>query len=103
MKQVSAAVLLEKLAQEEPVYLLELRPEHFSANALAGSRPLSLAALQAGDVPDIAKTAPVYLICERGAVSELAGLYLEAAGFSEVYSVTGGLRAYRALQTKDLP
>ncbi len=97
MRQVAVATLLE-LAVEE-VFLFHLRSAGGgAADALPGSRPLSLEALQAGELPDIPKDVPVYLVCERGAVSELAGLYLEAAGFSEVYSVTGGLKAYRAWQ-----
>lgn len=32
------------------------------------------------------------LICERGLISELAGLYLEAEGYTEVYHLEGGLR-----------
>ena len=98
MKQVSVTTLLAEL-DESPFYLFDLRSaDEVFADALPGSRPLSLTALQAGEVPDVSKDAPIYLVCERGAVSELAGLYLEAAGFSEVYSLSGGLRAYRALQ-----
>lgn len=99
MKQVTVSTLLADLALEEPVHLFDLRlGEDVAADALPDARPLSLAALQAGEVPEVPKGETIYLICERGAVSELAGLYLEAAGFSEVYSVTGGMKAYRALQ-----
>jgi len=35
------------------------------------------------------------LVCERGVTSELAGLYLEAAGYELVYNLEGGLRKLR--------
>ena len=56
--------------------------------------PLNLGALQAGVVPELAHDTPVYLICERGQVSELAGLYLEATGFTQVYHLAGGTKAW---------
>jgi|FLYL01.1.fsa_nt_gi rhodanese-related sulfurtransferase len=59
---------------------------------LAGAVRLTLADVQAGRLPDIDPSTPVYLVCEYGAMSELVGLYLEAAGFGEVRHVTGGLR-----------
>ena len=64
-------------------------------DGLPGTRVLSLEEVQAGSLPDVPKEEPVYLICERGQVSELAGLYLEAAGFGEVYNVAGGMGAWR--------
>ena len=56
--------------------------------------PLNLDALQAGVVPELTRDTPVYLICERGQISELAGLYLEAAGFTQVYHLAGGTKAW---------
>jgi rhodanese-related sulfurtransferase len=57
-------------------------------------QPLSLEAVQRGDLPAVAPDTPVYLVCERGQVSELAGLYLEAAGFAHVYHLAGGTKAW---------
>ena len=57
-------------------------------------RPLDLTALQRGELPELARDTPVYLVCERGQVSELAGLYLEAAGFTHVYHLAGGTKAW---------
>lgn len=56
--------------------------------------PLELDALQRGELPDLPHDTPVYLVCERGQVSELAGLYLEAAGFTRVYHLAGGTKAW---------
>jgi rhodanese-related sulfurtransferase len=97
--------LLEALNVEgASVTLFDLRPpESVAADGLPGARPLSLTALQEGEVPEAPKDETVYLICERGAVSELAGLYLEAAGFSDVRSVTGGMKAYQAVRVAAEP
>ena len=57
-------------------------------------RPLNLDAVQKGKLPELARDTPVYLVCERGQVSELAGLYLEAAGFTAVYHLAGGTKAW---------
>jgi rhodanese-related sulfurtransferase len=53
---------------------------------------------QAGDFPAVPRDEPVYLICERGQISELVGLYLKEAGFGEVYNVEGGMLAWRQLK-----
>ncbi len=67
-------------------------------DGLPGSRSLPLEAIQAGELPaDVDLDAPVYLVCERGLLSELAGLYLEQAGFRHTFNVLGGLGALRPL------
>lgn len=68
-------------------------------DGLPGRRPISLEEVQEGTLPDLPKDTPIYLICERGQISELVGLYLEEAGFSEVYNVEGGMMAWRALHS----
>lgn len=70
----------------------------YEQDALETVRHLALEQVQAGQHPDIPKDSPVYLICERGVVSELVGLYLETAGFSNVHNVAGGMQAYRKLK-----
>lgn len=57
-------------------------------------RLLDLDAVQKGELPDVTHDTPVYIVCERGQVSELAGLYLEAAGFTAVYHLAGGTKAW---------
>lgn len=94
------AELLRETSPQPTVFDLRLEASGAAAE-VPYARPLSLAALQAGDLPNAPKDEPLYLVCERGAVSELAGLYLEAAGFSEVCSVLGGWKAYRALQSAE--
>ena len=61
--------------------------------------PLELNDLQRGDVPDLPRDTPLYLVCGRGQASELAGLYLEAAGFTNVFHLAGGTRAWPTADT----
>jgi len=93
MQQASLEEL--QVALQAGGVVFDVRPPG-AKGALPGSSPLSLEALQRGALPELPKDTPVYLVCERGQVSELAGLYLEAAGFTEVYNLAGGLRAWRA-------
>ena len=73
--------------------LLDVRPVPKRVLGLE-PRLLDLGALQRGELPELARDTPVYLVCERGQVSELAGLYLEAAGFTHVYHLAGGTKAW---------
>lgn len=93
-KPISAAELRSRLPRAA---VFDARAHLPPGDAIPGSRQLTLEQVRAGALPEVPLDEPVYLICERGAVSELIGLYLEAEGFSEVYTVTGGLAAWRAL------
>lgn len=73
--------------------LFDVRPVPKAVFGLE-STPLSLDAVGRGDLPDLPPDTPLYLVCERGQVSELAGLYLEAAGFATVHHLAGGTRAW---------
>ena len=96
MNSIDVATLLKKLPD---VTLFDTRPQALiEKDGLPGARAISLESVQAGELPGVPKDEPVYLICQRGAVSELLGLYLEASGFTEVYNVAGGMNAYYAHQ-----
>ena len=97
VKQISAEDFVGLL--KSGAHVFDTRTEaQFERDGLPDSRLLSLEQVQAGELPELAKGDSLYLICERGQVSELVGLYLEAAGFSQVYNVAGGFRALRALE-----
>ena len=95
MKAVNVTDFRQALAEGAAAF--DTRTEaRYKQDGLPGVAHLSLEAVQAGGLPDVPKEEAVYLICERGQMSELAGLYLEAAGFEEVYNVAGGMLAWRA-------
>lgn len=91
MEAVSRPALEQGVA--EGGVLFDVRPVPKPVFGLIPER-LELAAVQRGELPALAPDTPLYLICERGQVSELAGLYLEAAGFTRVFHLAGGLRAW---------
>ncbi len=97
MKTVSIEAFEQVLEQSENnVYIFDTRAELlFKHDGLAGVKHLPLEQVQVGKLPEVAKDAAVYLICEYGQVSELVGLYLEAAAFSNVANVSGGMKAWR--------
>lgn len=95
MKSIPAHSLQQALQAGEAVF--DTRPmSQYQANRLEGVKHLSLEQVQAGHLPDVAKHQPLYLLCERGHISALVGLYLENAGFEQVYNLAGGLIAWRA-------
>lgn len=73
--------------------LFDVRPHPKTVFGLTPHH-LSLDAVQRGDLPGLERETPVYLVCERGQVSELAGLYLGAAGFRRVFHLAGGTKAW---------
>lgn len=95
MKSVKVATFLERL--EAGAVAFDTRTAaQFARDGLEGTGLLTLAEVQAGSLPDLPKGTPIYLICERGQISELVGLYLETAGFTDVYNVAGGFIMLRA-------
>jgi rhodanese-related sulfurtransferase len=85
---------VKELLERSPL-IVDIRPPlRFRLRSLPGSVNLDIAVLRKGQ-HGLAKDRPVLLVCERGIQSELAGLYLEAEGFPEVYNLEGGLNALR--------
>ena len=94
MKRVSAEIFESVRLRGATAF--DARPASTSKrDPIPNLPPLPPEDVQAGCLPDLPKDEPVYLICDRGLYSELVGLYLEAAGFREIYNVVGGLLAWR--------
>lgn len=81
----------------------DVRPRHlYARDAVPGAVHVPLEPLRRGQAPDAPKDEPVYVVCEFGHFSELAGLYLEAQGFSAVFHLSGGMQALRrAAEVRD--
>ena len=92
MKTISAKTFLERINPESIVFDTRTQLQ-FKRDGLSQAKHLRLESLQKGELPDICKTSEVYLLCEYGQISELAGLYLENAGFTKVFNVMGGMKA----------
>lgn len=94
MKSLNPAEYKELLPRDPLV--VDIRPPlKFKLKNLPGSVNMDISVLRKGQHGLVAKDRPVVLVCERGVQSELAGLYLEAEGFTEVYNLAGGLNALR--------
>lgn len=81
--------------QQQGAQLVDVRsPQLFARDGLAGAINAPLAEIQMGQ-HQLPRNGPLVLICERGLQSQLAALYLEADGYTEVYNLAGGLIALR--------
>lgn len=99
MKSVSIETFVEALKND--IHLFDTRPKAiFEHNGIAGSSHLTLEQIQKGKLPSVPKDEFIYLICHYGRISELAGLYLEAEGFLNVFNIAGGMLAWEAYQRK---
>lgn len=93
MQRVDVAQAAAALERGEALFDTR-SPAQYARDAIPGSRNLTLEQVQAGELPELDREAPLYLVCSWGTVSELVGMYLEAAGFRRVYTVVGGLTAW---------
>lgn len=94
MKSLTSAAFKELLARDP--LIVDIRPPlKFRLKSLPGSVNMDISVLRKGQHGLVAKDRPVVLVCERGIQSELAGLYLEAEGFTEIYNLQGGLNALK--------
>ncbi|MCA9839841.1 MAG: rhodanese-like domain-containing protein [Trueperaceae bacterium] len=94
MKSVSVSRFLKAIEENALVFDTRAKAQYLH-DGLRGSTHLSLEAVQNGTYPDVAKNEAIYLLCEYGQISELVGLYLENAGFTNVHNVTGGMKSVR--------
>lgn len=102
MERVDVATFAAALERGEAAFDTRSAAQ-FAHDALPGTRQLTLEQVQTGDLPPVEPDEPLYLICAWGTVSELVAMYLEAAGFRNVYTVAGGMAAWRAAFTDATP
>ncbi|MER3483603.1 MAG: rhodanese-like domain-containing protein [Meiothermus sp.] len=90
MQPVKSAEL-EPFLERNPL-VVDVRPlEQAEPSRFQDALRLPLKDIQDGNHA-LPKDRPILLVCERGLMSELAGLYLEAGGYAQVYNLEGGLR-----------
>jgi len=88
--------LLKNFLQDNPLIVDVRPPEQYNRADLEGALHIPLHDIQRGN-HSLPKDRPLLLVCERGVMSELAGLYLEAAGYELVYNLEGGLQKLRKM------
>ncbi|HSW13623.1 MAG TPA: rhodanese-like domain-containing protein [Solimonas sp.] len=93
MKILTATDLKARL-DAAPLTVLDVRTdEELSLAALPGVRHIPMQELPAR-IGELDAAAPVAVLCHHGVRSEMAGRFLERNGFTEVYSVAGGIDAW---------
>lgn len=95
-KHLSPRELAERLAAGEAFYLLDVRmPWEHATAALPDSQLIPLPQLPAsvGEVQPPPGT-PVVVYCHHGVRSQTGALILAHAGFTDVYSLAGGIDAW---------
>lgn len=85
---------LEAFLQDNPI-VVDVRPaEQYRPEDFPKALHIPLPDIQHGH-HQLPTDRPILLLCERGVMSELAGLYLEAAGYTQVWNLEGGYRKLR--------
>ncbi len=90
--------LLEPFLQEQPV-VVDVRPkDQYNPADFEAAENIPLEDIQ-NSKHQLPTNRSILLLCERGVVSELAGLYLEAAGYTQVYNLEGGFKKLRLFRS----
>jgi len=93
MKILTATDLKARL-DTAPLTVLDVRTdEELAIASLPGARHISMQELPAR-LGELNPAEPVAVICHHGVRSEMAARFLERNGFTEVYSVGGGIDAW---------
>jgi rhodanese-related sulfurtransferase len=94
INQWSPKQLQHSLSENQPLLLLDVREPHEYAYAhIPDSVLMPLGTLpQSSD--SLTKDQAIVVICHHGVRSQQACLYLEQAGFSQLYNLQGGIDAW---------
>jgi len=96
MTQISPRQLSDWLAdpkRSRPVLVDVREPWELQICRIEGSLHIPMGAIPAGK-DRLAPDAETVMVCHHGARSFQAGLFLERAGFSKVFNLSGGLDAW---------
>lgn len=104
--EIAPQTLLSWLAHHPSAQVLDVRPQAGGAvpAPLSGARHWPLESGLPQDLP--AQNRPLLLFCQRGQRSLRGAQQLKSAGFSEVYSLSGGLEAlqeFSLIERKEQP
>ncbi len=94
VRTITTTQLAERLRAGAPVLIDVREPSEFAAGHVPGARNVPMSSLEA-EVPRLDPGAETFIICESGRRSATAARQLKRAGFTDVFSVTGGTAAWR--------
>ncbi len=98
-KQEVEVQQLQKILTQQSIQLLDVRTPQETANGII--KTAQIADFKQGEVVEKAtaifkKDSPLYVYCYSGGRSSKAAEQLTAAGFTKVYNVIGGIKAWQA-------
>lgn len=97
--EISAAGLLQRLEIGEPVNLLDVREEMEYHTFNIGGKNIPLHAIKEGTRDfGFSKTDEIVVVCSAGLRSLNAAKLLDKDGYTNVFNLTGGLRALQKLR-----
>lgn len=97
--QIDVRQLHARLASGDPPMVLDVRTrKEFATGHVDGALNVPVGDMR--DIGALSSGATVATMCEGGYRSSLASSLLLRAGFPDVVNVTGGMSAYRALETR---
>jgi len=105
VKQITPQQLHERLSDAAAVkpLLLDVRePWEFQICQLPGSLPMPMRTIPARHT-ELDRDAETVVICHHGARSMQAATFLEHAGFTRLYNLTGGLDAWARTFDASMP
>jgi rhodanese-related sulfurtransferase len=92
LKESVPFVSVSQLKSQPPPVLLDTRaPEEFAVSHLRGARWVGYDKFSLAEVQQIPKNTPIVVYCSVGVRSEKIGAKLQAAGFTNVRNLYGGL------------
>ena len=93
MQQISPEQL-QALKRDSSCYILDVRAaDEVQACYLPGSINVELGKIEQGQLPELPRDRPIYLLCQSGVRSERARQILQNAGYSNLVCVAGGIKA----------
>lgn len=102
-REIAPATLRAWQAHREPFTLVDVRePAETAQGVIAGARLIPMARLQDA-LPTLPQDRPLVLVCKSGVRSARAARQLEAAGFTRVFSLTGGMMQWEELVSDEHP
>ena len=107
MLQISVEELADRMAQPEPLQLIDVRePEELAIVSLPGfiNLPLSQYADWSGQIhAQFDSEQETVVLCHHGFRSAQMCQWLQQQGFSQVKNITGGIEAYAVAVDASLP
>lgn len=92
---ISTDELRQKLAQDRTLQVIDVREVHeYKTEHIKQAKNVPLSRFNHADAR-ILKDKPVYVICQSGMRSQRAAAMLKQAGYTDVYSVKGGMNFWR--------